>query len=114
MSPVRTSSGKRVLRHKRARKNIKGTKVRPRLAVFRSLNHVYAQVIDDLAGVTLACASSLDKELREAGKGSDRQAASAVGELVAKRAVAKGELCRLRPRALSFSWPRQGAGQCCP
>ena len=63
---------------------------RPRLSVFRSNKHIYAQVIDDLAGVTLASASSLDKELREAGKGGDRQAASAVGELVAKRTVAKG------------------------
>ena len=63
---------------------------RPRLSVFRSNKHIYAQVIDDLAGVTLACASSLDKELREVGKGGNLQAASAVGELVAKRAVSKG------------------------
>ena len=63
---------------------------RPRLSVFRSNKHIYAQVIDDLAGVTLASASSLDKNLREAGKNGDRQAASAVGELVAKRAVANG------------------------
>ena len=63
---------------------------RPRLSVFRSNKHIYAQVIDDVAGVTVAAASSVDKDLRAAGKGSDKQAASAVGTLVAERAVAKG------------------------
>ncbi len=63
---------------------------RPRLSVFRSNKHIYAQVIDDAAGVTVASASSLDKDLREAGKGGDREAASAVGKLVAERAVSKG------------------------
>ncbi len=63
---------------------------RPRLSVFRSNKHIYAQVIDDAAGVTVAAASSLDKNLRAAGKGGDREAASAVGKLVAERAVAKG------------------------
>ncbi len=63
---------------------------RPRLSVFRSNKHIYAQVIDDVAGLTVAAASTLDKGLREAGKGSDREAASAVGKLVAERAVAKG------------------------
>ncbi len=63
---------------------------RPRLSVFRSNKHIYAQVIDDAAGVTVAAASSLGKDLRAAGKGGDREAATAVGKLVAERAVAKG------------------------
>ena len=64
---------------------------RPRLSVFRSGKHIYAQVIDDEAGRTLAAASSLDKSLRESLRtGADKGAASAVGKLVAERAVAAG------------------------
>ena len=64
---------------------------RPRLSVFRSGKNIYAQVIDDVAGKTLASASSLDKAVREQGKtGADREAASAVGKLVAERAIAAG------------------------
>jgi large subunit ribosomal protein L18 len=64
---------------------------RPRLSVFRSSKHIYAQVIDDLKGETLASASSLEKTLREAGKtGADIDAAKAVGKLLAERAVQKG------------------------
>ncbi len=64
---------------------------RPRLSVFRSGKHIYAQVIDDAAGRTLAAASSLDKGLREGGKtGADKDAAASVGKLVAERAVAAG------------------------
>ena len=64
---------------------------RPRLSVFRSGKHIYAQVIDDLQGRTLASASSLDKGLRaELKTGADRDAAAAVGKLVAERAVAAG------------------------
>ena len=64
---------------------------RPRLSVFRSGKHIYAQVIDDGAGRTLAAASSLDKSLREGLKtGADKAAASAVGKLVAERALAAG------------------------
>ena len=79
-------------RHKRLRKNINGNVQRPRLAVFRSNNHIYAQVIDDDAQNTLCSASTLDKDLRASLKsqGSSCDASTAVGELVAKRALAKG------------------------
>jgi large subunit ribosomal protein L18 len=64
---------------------------RPRLSVFRSGRHIYAQVIDDLAGRTVAAASSLEKELREQLKtGADKEAATTVGKLVAERALALG------------------------
>jgi large subunit ribosomal protein L18 len=64
---------------------------RPRLSVFRSGQHIYAQVIDDQQGRTIAAASSLDKELREALRtGADKEAAAAVGKLVAERARAAG------------------------
>jgi large subunit ribosomal protein L18 len=64
---------------------------RPRLSVFRSGKHIYAQVIDDAQGRTLAAASTLDKELREALKtGADKDAASAVGKLIAERSKAAG------------------------
>ncbi len=64
---------------------------RPRLSVFRSNKHMYAQIIDDANGHTLAAASTLDKELREAvAKGGDKAAATEVGKLIAKRAVEAG------------------------
>ena len=64
---------------------------RPRLSVFRSSKHIYAQVIDDLKGVTLASASSLEKTMREGGKtGANIDAAKAVGKLIAERAKEKG------------------------
>jgi large subunit ribosomal protein L18 len=75
----------------RIRKKLAGTPQRPRLAVFRSQAHIYAQVIDDDAGRTLCQASSVDQELRSRAKrGSDLAAAQAVGKLVAERARQKG------------------------
>ncbi|MDP9728518.1 50S ribosomal protein L18 [Alicyclobacillus tolerans] len=78
-------------RHLRVRAKVNGTAERPRLNVFRSNKHIYAQVIDDVQGVTLCSASSLDKELREElSNGGNVDAAKKIGELVAKRALAKG------------------------
>jgi large subunit ribosomal protein L18 len=77
--------------HGRIRERIQGTAERPRLAVFRSLNHISAQVIDDGARATLAAASSKDKELGgKLKKGGNVAAAKLVGELIAKRALEKG------------------------
>ena len=81
----------RTHKHKRMRFRITGTPERPRLAVFRSAKHIYAQIIDDVNGVTLAAASSLDKELKgEIAYGGNKEAAKKVGEALAKRALAKG------------------------
>jgi len=75
----------------RVRSRITGTAQRPRLSVFRSSKHIYAQVIDDLKGETVASASSLEKTMRDAGKtGANIDAAKAVGKLLAERAVQKG------------------------
>ena len=87
---------KRVKRHARVRKNLFGTPERPRLCVYRSNKNISAQVIDDVNGVTLVSASSLDKELKaEIGYGGNKEAAKKVGEAVAKRALEKGieEVC---------------------
>ena len=81
----------RIRKHQRVRKKISGTPERPRLNVFRSLNHIYAQVIDDTAGTTLAAASTLDESLKGSLNGSgNKEAAKAVGTLVAKKALEKG------------------------
>ena len=80
----------RLKRHKRVRAKIKGTAETPRLSVYRSLNHIYAQIIDDVKGNTLVTASTLDKEIKGSFDGKDKKAqAFAVGELVAKKAKAK-------------------------
>ena len=71
----------------RIRAKISGTHDRPRLAVFRSANHIYAQLIDDTAGVTLAAASTLDKGFE--GAGGNKEAAHKVGLMIAERAKAK-------------------------
>lgn len=78
----------RIKRHQRVRKNISGTAERPRLNVYRSLNNIYAQIIDDVKGVTLVAASSLDKGFE--GYGGNIEAAKAVGKAVAEKAVAAG------------------------
>ncbi|WP_058305717.1 50S ribosomal protein L18 [Gracilibacillus massiliensis] len=75
-------------RHQRIRKNLFGTEQRPRLNVFRSNNHIYAQLIDDVNNVTLASASTVDKELNLEATGNV-EAAKQVGELIAKRALDK-------------------------
>lgn len=89
MATVREKFEKRQFRIRRQVRKAAGD--RPRLSVFRSGRHIYAQVIDDRAGRTLAAASTLDKDLRtKLKKGSDRDAAGEVGKLVAARAVAAG------------------------
>jgi large subunit ribosomal protein L18 len=74
--------------HHRTRKRLAGTLERPRLAVFRSVNHIYAQVIDDQQGHTLVAAGSIEKDLR--GKGGNVEGAKLIGRLVAERAKEKG------------------------
>ena len=78
-------------RHSRVRKKVTGTSDKPRLNVFRSVKHIYAQVIDDSSGATLISASSGDKELKgKVSTGGNIEAAKTVGQLVAKRASDKG------------------------
>ena len=78
-------------RHFRVRKNVSGTQQRPRLNVFRSLNHIYAQIINDETGTTLVSASTMDKEVSATlSYGGNINAAQVVGKLVAERAMAKG------------------------
>lgn len=85
-----TREEKRQLRHTRVRKKVVGTSERPRLNVFKSLNHIYAQIIDDYAGKTLVVASSIDKELKGKVKtGGNIEAAKTVGGLIARRAIEK-------------------------
>ncbi|MEA2061497.1 MAG: 50S ribosomal protein L18 [Thermodesulfobacteriota bacterium] len=79
----------RIKRKRRIRKNLAGTTDRPRLCVFRSSRHIYAQVIDDTRGITLASASTLDKSYTEKEL-TGRDAAASVGKLVGKRALDKG------------------------
>ncbi|XVG96097.1 50S ribosomal protein L18 [Eubacteriales bacterium KG127] len=80
---------RRVKRHQRVRKNLIGTPEKPRLCVFRSNKNISAQIIDDIAGVTLASASTLEKELKSEN-GGNKEAAKKVGELIANRALEKG------------------------
>lgn len=75
--------------HKRIRKKVRGTSERPRLAVYRSLNHIYAQVIDDDNGRTLATASTTEKEL-SGTTGGNVEAARRIGKAIAQRAIAAG------------------------
>ena len=82
------TSAQRRKRHKRVRSKISGTSERPRLNVFRSEKHIYAQIIDDTKGVTLCSASSVEKDFE--GLGSNKEAARKVGKAVAERAIKKG------------------------
>ncbi len=75
--------------HSRIRKKVSGSEPRPRLAIFRSLNHIYAQVIDDVKGVTLCSASTVEKSAG-VGNGGNVDAAKSVGRLIAERAKDKG------------------------
>lgn len=77
-------------RHERIRRRLSGTTESPRLAVFRSGKHIYAQVIDDTQATTLAAASTVDPELRKKGSGANLTAATEVGKLVAERAKKAG------------------------
>jgi len=90
MSKIEPRAG-RLRRHRRVRAKVKGTTSRPRLCVFRSLNHIYAQIIDDSQGHTLAHVSTLDPEIRDklVGKAKTGEA-ELVGSLVAKRALSEG------------------------
>lgn len=89
MKGHKTARAARQRRHERVRKTVEGTPARPRLAVYRSLTHIYAQVIDDERGVTLAAASDLDKMLKDA-KGNKSERAKAVGSAIAEKAAAAG------------------------
>ncbi len=89
MTQVATRGAARRKRHDRIRLHLAGTDVRPRLAVFRSLNHIYAQIIDDASGRTLAAASTVEKELKGSSSTKSEEAA-VVGRLVAERAKAAG------------------------
>ncbi|MBQ6998854.1 MAG: 50S ribosomal protein L18 [Clostridia bacterium] len=87
----KSSNDQRIKRHYRVRKNVSGTAERPRLNVFRSSSNIYAQIIDDTAGVTLVAASSLDADVKASiTNGGNKEAAKAVGIAVAKKAIEKG------------------------
>lgn len=81
-------SANRVRRHARVRKKVNGTTERPRLSVYRSEKNIYAQIIDDVNGVTLVSASSVEKDFD--GRGSNKEAAEKVGAMIAKKALDKG------------------------
>ena len=91
MVSKKTRSEVRIKKHKRIRNHISGTSERPRLAVFRSNNHMYAQIIDDTVGHTLVAASTLDKNVKaELEKTNDVAAASYLGKVIAQKALEKG------------------------
>ncbi len=91
MKKLRTARAARSRRHLRVRRNLAGAPGRPRLAVFRSLNHIYAQIIDDRSGRTLVAASDLESGIRSACNGKKKlEVAALVGGAVAKKAKEKG------------------------
>jgi large subunit ribosomal protein L18 len=91
---IKTKADRRERIQLRQRKRISGTKERPRLSVFRSVSHIYAQVIDDLSGQTLVSASSVESEVRKAfakeARGGNLKGAEAIGKVVAERSIEKG------------------------
>ncbi|MHB9031452.1 MAG: 50S ribosomal protein L18 [Anaerolineae bacterium] len=88
---ARATRESRLRRHQRVRKTVTGTEIRPRLNVFRSLDNIYAQIIDDSRGHTLLSASTLDKEIRVQADGLKKtDAAKLVGKVLAERALAQG------------------------
>ena len=91
---IKTSEDRRERIKLRLRKRMTGTQERPRLTVFRSLSHIYVQVIDDMTGKTLVAASSIEPSIKGTlaakARGSNRAGAQAIGKLVAERALAKG------------------------
>ena len=89
MKSTKTSRAARIRRHARVRKMVEGSGVRPRLAVYRSLSHIYAQVIDDERGHTLAAASDVEAAIKD-GKGTKTDRAKAVGSALAEKAKAAG------------------------
>ncbi len=91
MKKTKTPFAARRRRHRRVRRRISGSPVRPRLAVFRSLNHIYAQVIDDSSGRTLVAASDLQADLRGQRDGKKKsQVAELVGDAIARKAIERG------------------------
>ena len=91
MTGIKDSKASRKRRHERVRKRVSGADTRPRLCVFRSLKHIYAQLIDDGSGQTIASASTLDTEIEtDSANKNKRGKAELVGALVAKRAQEKG------------------------
>jgi len=91
MIKAQDKNKKRQVRHLRVRKRVSGTGVRPRLCVYRSLSHIYAQLIDDVAGHTLVQASTMDPEVKaQLGDANKSDAAKLVGEVLGKRAKGAG------------------------
>jgi large subunit ribosomal protein L18 len=91
MKKTKTPHAARIRRHRRVRRSLSGTPERPRLAVFRSLTHIYVQVIDDSSGHTLASASDLEADVRSQRDGKKKsQIAGLVGDAIARRAVERG------------------------
>ncbi|MGC9469125.1 MAG: 50S ribosomal protein L18 [Anaerolineae bacterium] len=91
MKPEVNREKARARRHKHVRQRVEGTPERPRLNVFRSLNHIYAQIIDDTAGTTLASASTIDREVRDQmAELNKTEQARVVGRVVAERGLEKG------------------------
>ncbi len=91
MKGRKTARAARIRRHRRVRRNVVGTPEKPRLCVFRSVNHIYAQVINDEEGHTLTAASDLEADIRQQANGKRKtEVASLVGQRLAERALEKG------------------------